>query len=122
MTEVGISKLIERLIVIIIVAIIVVVAYPRLTGNQTSTENTRTEIETEIVKKTYSIEKINSEWMMVKVDIGQNWNRHSIKAFAEGLKELAREYKIVSVTPIHRYYYDTAPTGALLVEVAPRYQ
>jgi len=104
----------------VIIAILIALVYTAfITTRQTSTENTEAEIE--IVEKAYSIEKLTPEWIIVKANGAKMWGWDSVETLAEGLKELGREYKIISVMPILEHFYQSAPTGALLVEVEPRY-
>ena len=129
-------KKVSRLAVVGII-IVVVVACLGLTGCKIITVD-KTAVSTEKVTvaeaaekalkameeaKTYSIEKIAPGWMVILInkDSNSNWGWHSVETLTKGLKELGREYEIISVAPIHEQFYKGAPTGALLVEVKPRY-
>jgi len=118
---------------VVLIAGLVVLAYPTfIVIRRTSVAVNKTAAATEktlqaIEKaKPYTIEQISPEWIMIRSK-NNRWGKYA-EALAEGLKELGRDYTIISIEPIQEHHLRespranfSAPVQALLVEVKPKY-
>ncbi|MDP3953976.1 MAG: hypothetical protein Q8Q06_00985 [bacterium] len=74
------------------------------------------------VGQDYSIEEIQKDILyMLIVNVGRlNWAHQNQACFLEGLKEIAKKYKICKIVTLQSNYSYANPTSALCVFVEPK--
>ncbi len=101
------------------IIIVVVIACVSLTGCDTTTSTT----EPTKVEKGYSIEKLTSRWIIIRAEKSdKGYYYYYSESLTKGIKELDRDYEIITIVPITAKRDYGSATQSLLVEVESKYQ